>query len=254
MKITVKQYLNDKVKLKITSSYMENGEKVVKKWEKYPVYNQITFNRRTTQIKSFTETYFSKEEYRDYLSGNYCNEDDLNDFIPLLDKEPLNIKLAIEYLLKVKEDFRKEGYWIEKMKFLLDAVDFNLAKIFWEYIFKEEHKNNESFNFYLAFDKEEFLLCDSLCKIKEFTGIDLTPFVKSDYLEWNYNIKKISDAISDLETETVWFTFPEIIKDNFTFLRNIEGLKNKELFIKRFEETLDNYLSEDAHFYNRGLI
>lgn len=249
MKITVKQYLNDKTKIEITSSYTENGKKIVKKWEKYPVYNQITFNRRTTQIKSFTSAYFSKEEYRDYLSGKYCDINGLNDFIPLLDKEPLNIKVAIEYLLKVKEDFKRNGYWIEKMKFLLDAVDFNLVRIFWEYIFKEELKNKESLNFYIAFDREDHLLCDSLCKIKEFTGIDLTSFVKPDYLEWNYNIKKIIDTISDINTETVWFTFPEIIKDNFDFLRSIEGLKNRELFIKRFEETLDNYLSENVHFY-----
>lgn len=67
-KITVKHYLNTSVKRKGKSP--EDIE--------YPLYIQITANRKTTQIRSLTNIYFSEKEFDEYINNPSSFNIDIN--------------------------------------------------------------------------------------------------------------------------------------------------------------------------------
>ena len=67
-KITVKHYLNTSVKRK-----GKNPEDI-----EYPIYIQITANRKTTQIRSLTNIYLSEKEFDEYINNPLSFNIDIN--------------------------------------------------------------------------------------------------------------------------------------------------------------------------------
>ena len=116
-KVTVKHYLNTNI---CVQKLNESDGKPLNDEILHPVYVQISFARKTTQIRSYTEMYLTIKDYEHYQTGDYEKMDNAQEIKKYLVPEPKRIQTAIEYILKRNEkanedkDFPKENLTISK--------------------------------------------------------------------------------------------------------------------------------------------
>lgn len=182
-KVTVKHYLNTRVQLLVEESFDKHLHNHFK--DRYPVYIQITYNRRTTQLKSFTSDYMTKEEFDYYSKGEFEKISKKNVFrLAELIKEPILVQKSIEYILQ---------YWrVEKIddlkshiEFFIAPVNKGLIEMCWLYIFTRPQTNKEAKakeSFYKCFNKD-ILLTECLKEIEKISGHNIEPFIPKDDLD-----------------------------------------------------------------------
>lgn len=171
-KVTVKHYLEKKVKpIEIYGDTLA-----------YPVYVRITVNRRTTQLRSITETLMSEKAFEYYRNTNevYSHETKLGflTLIPFKD-EPQLIKLSIETLAEKESNFDFSDRNVRKQlnSLLTSAREtfINIGRIRQPYV-------GEAEMFISSFNQNLSVI--HVIKLMEPTlKIDLRPFFPTGYLK-----------------------------------------------------------------------
>lgn len=108
-KITVKHYLNTDVKEEISPAYIFDGRNFQEsiKDTLYPVYLQITVNRKTTKLRSPSNVRLFTHEFNEYASkSTYSGEKKYTDYNTnlFLYKEVELIKSALDYFYNEKKE------------------------------------------------------------------------------------------------------------------------------------------------------
>jgi hypothetical protein len=165
-KITVKHYLNvNKKEEQSKPSYIFTEKGFIPDLENiyYPVYLQITVNRKTTKLRSFTGNLLSKEDFELYLKGD---EKKIYSVAPsyLLKTEIEDATNALDYFYNVK-DSDQNKYPIK------NAADFYMLDID-GYKVKRKFNNETIF----SIDNQEYnLLFDEIIKA------DVNPAFLADF-------------------------------------------------------------------------
>jgi hypothetical protein len=221
-KVTIKHYLNTKVQPEKINN--ENY---------YPVYIQITINRKTTQYKSISLAKFTEIEFSNYIQG----KDYKADFVGMgvaqkgyFEKEPERIKQAFEYMIehyssdKIDKDSIK-NMWAWVSGHFLMWTKTQLIEQCWDYKINTEKKNK----FYKPFNKENTLTENIEIINKEF-GADISNKFESEDLEFWNNVRLL---IKRLGKNSIYIDFLGNYKNEIGKIKNIT---NKEKFIKEIEE------------------
>lgn len=191
-KVTVKHYLNKKITVnKTDKKSIENGlffdEPV------FPVYVQITFNRKTTTIKSSTNKYFTENEYERSLKNfniqdlfdrerNFIEFHFQNRYKSYLDFISKQFKHSREHSLNLFHSFEDEyNNFIEKVQ-----DDFDINRFIKEYSYSshEIHRyiDSELYEEIIEFKKEI-----DLQDLKRNKGKSKTEFQYSEITLENIN-------------------------------------------------------------------
>lgn len=244
-KVTVKHYLNTNIcvqELNKSDGKPLNGEIL------HPVYVQISFARKTTQIRSYTEICLTINDYEYYQAGDYEKIANAQEIKKHLVPEPKRIQTAIEYLLerneKASEDknFPKEDLTINKfddirceVEDLLGLMEYQLIKYSWEYLAISGQRylsDYKSIDIHDVFKIENNLL-DSLGIIKHITGYDLKPFFpQKELLFW----KNIGFLINRYKKEG--YSLIDFIENHESLINQVKEIKNKKIFIQEVKELI----------------
>lgn len=232
-KITVKHYLNKRVKPFIG----ENDNK-----ERWPIYIQITQNRKTTQLRSFTKHAMSDDEFESFLkTGEIPDNKYYATFYKTnLYKEVSRIENILSlYLSGTYKLVDEDSNIVEILgeDFLKPAKDM-LITLCWSYIYCRPKNNKEAINknkLYQCFNQDINLL-QNLSILKKYYNIDLTDKIPTDdYLVWhNMNL-----LIKHLDKDEALIDF--IVRDYKSLIQSITGIKDKEIFTKQVSSIIENY-------------
>ncbi len=152
-KITVKHYLNTDTKGEQMKVFSLSGDefKIDEKNTLYPVYLQITVNRKTTKLRSYTSVVLYKPEFESYLKrGTYVGEKKEKDYNTghYLSNEIESVKQSLNYFYNIKEG-NQEEYPIK------NVTDFYMIEFESDYFFKK--LNGESI-YTISEDYDDILL------------------------------------------------------------------------------------------------
>lgn len=178
-KITVKHYLNTSIKRK-----GKNPEDI-----EYPVYVQITANRKTTQIRSLTNIYFLEKEFDEYISNPSSFDIDmtvmganLKDGIKVMKRWRVDeLQIELETVEKIIEYcIRKKGLEIGEFPTseVIEFYSLYLDREFGSYINDFIDTPGFLLNYEETGPIERFLMMDNnpyelLTAIKEVTNFDI---------------------------------------------------------------------------------
>lgn len=241
-KVTVKHYLNTNISLR----QMDSNGKYLNDMVYHPVYIQISFARKTTQIRSYTEILLTKKDYEYYQNGDYEKIINVESFKSLI-CEPKRVQSAIEYLLNKREndshknDFLSGGainkfddirYDVEN---LMEPLEFKLIELGWEYLAftRKQWLKMDVIDIHDAFRIDENLL-KSLNIIKQTTNFDLSPFFPQTELEFWNNVNLLIERYKEDE-----FSFIDFIGNYESLIKSIDEIKNKNAFIKEITDLIN---------------
>ncbi|WP_348824010.1 hypothetical protein [Flavobacterium aestuarii] len=197
-KITVKRYLETKVK----PDYKFLDNKL-----RYPLYYRITYKRKTTNVKSFTGLYLSKEVLQNL-------EENPSDFDQKVVNELDQLKIALQDIINKNPDIEIfDNDLILKIKNYFEDLNTSLLYLGWikfDYNCGNDldliEKNNNDFNsiysefgseakfyqnqFYGVFNKQNTLLTN-LYYIRKITGFNLETYIHKETLKVWYVISLI---------------------------------------------------------------
>lgn len=244
-KVTVKHYLNTNICIRRLNEF---NEKPLNDEILYPIYVQITFARKTTQIRSYTEMNLTIKDYEYYQAGCYEKMTNVQEVKKYLIPEPKRIQTAIEYLLKRNEEisedknFPWENLTINKfddiryeVEDLLGLMQDRLIDHSWSYlaiISQRYLRDPKSVDIHDAFRLNNNLL-DSLNIIKHVTGYDLTPFFsQKELLFW----KNIGFLINRYKEEG--YSFIDFIVNHEALINQVKEIKNKDTFIQEVKKLI----------------
>lgn len=236
-KITVKHYLNTKIK---PISYFDDGK------DYFPIYTQITYNRKTTQLRSFTDAITTKAGFDEIENGNadfkeigfiHPYNDGLN-IIEALKKEERDIGLSIYYILShnIQIDGKHELREILQL-FFVYISEILIENAFYDWIADKfhDHKTYKATRLYDAFN-ERFTLYDSIDLIKKYTKIDLSEYIAPK--DW-----ELSKYIYFYLKRTSNLTYIDLLRSDYkTEVNNIKEIKNKEMMIEFIEYAINSHL------------
>lgn len=231
-KVTVKHYLNTKIQPEIINN--ENY---------YPVYIQITINRKTTQYRSISLQKLSEKDFDNYIKGNDYNANFDKHGIEskeYFEKEPERIQKAFEFIIKVYkfESFKESDKgvfdimwgWISGL-FLL-WTDNALITSTWNYLIDIDNTKEK---FYNPFNKD-ISLVESINDLNKSFGVDIKDKIPKDDLElWN-NIRLI---IRNLKK---WSVYIDFVCNYKTEIDNTKGIANKEKFKEAMKYIIENFV------------
>jgi hypothetical protein len=156
-KITVKHYLNTDRKEEQIRSYSigEDGFIVNEEDIDYPVYIQITVNRKTTKLRSFTNRLLTKKEFSKYLDkGTFYNEKKIcnSNSSYYLKNEIKNVTDSLDYFYNIKSQ-DQDIYPIKNVAdfFMLDIDGYEVKRMF----------NNETL---FTIDNEKYIFLYEIIK------------------------------------------------------------------------------------------
>ena len=244
-KVTVKHYLNTNI---CVQKLNESDGKPLNDEILHPVYVQISFVRKTTQIRSYTEMYLTIKDYEHYQTGDYEKMDNAQEIKKYLVPEPKRIQTAIEYILKRNEkanedkDFPKENLTISKfddirydVEDLLGLMEYQLIEHSWGYLAISSQRylsDRNSIDIHHVFRIENNLL-DSLNIIKNVTGYDLRPFFpQKELLFW----ENIGFLIRRYEDEG--YTLIDFIENHESLINQVKEIKDKDIFIQEIKDLI----------------
>lgn len=233
-KITVKHYLNTKVKPIIYS---------VDNKEYYPIYTQITYNRKTTQLRSFTTATATTNGFLDIIA----NKSDIKEVLFLhpynenlninnaLEKEKNDIIQSIDYILNHKINI--SGKY--DLREVLELFFVYISEIFIENTYTDWvcRKNNhiKETKIYNAFN-ERFTLYESIKLIKTSINIDLSEYIDINDLE-------LSKYIYYYLKHTKNLTYIDLLRSDYkTEINSIKTIKNKDLMMQFVEFAINDHL------------
>lgn len=190
-KITVKHYLNTDVQKEQSRvfNFGGSGQFILNEKEtSYPVYIQITVNRKTTKLKSITNRTLTKSEFTQYQkkgtykgesSSCYCNE------TYYLSNELELIKDSLDYFYN-----RQKG---DQEKFSIkDVVHFYMKDF--DSTFFLEYVNSETL-FIIDYDKHKYIY--DVIK-KDVNPLAVERFFKEQLHEDLYNVLSHSSCVNNL--------------------------------------------------------
>ena len=220
-KITVKHYLNTKIKPEIRDN--ENC---------YPVYVQITMRRKTTQYRSLTFCTLSETEFNNYIKGHSYNADFIDRGIftkEYFEKEPERIQKAIEFITNgwnfklSQSSFDLIWSWVKDL--FLIWTDEGLISGMWGYI----ECNTNKAKIYKPFNKK-YTLTDSIKTLNKVLHIDIKDkIIKEDLELWN----NVTLLLKHYGKKSIYIDFVCTYKNE---IKKIKGIKNKEEFIKMIQK------------------
>ena len=220
-KITIKHYLNTKISPSIIDeddvafSLLTKSTGSGKTNEYYPLYVQITQNRKTTQIKSLTDAKLTISGFQTFKETNnyapkegYCtnSEDGLKSIIRLV--KPINeiklIKLCYEYYQKINRQLDDKDTYTSlsaRLLKLMQSVADTLLESAWLMIPHQEHLLN-AFN-------QNFSIFDSANIIKQVCNVDICNYISPKVLMMFRSVNGLSKLFGDN------VTFIEFISSDF---------------------------------------
>jgi len=229
-KITVIHFLNKNLKPKII-----NNEK------HYPVYLQITRNRKNHQFKSTSEQLLTEKEFKNYINGvNYSGK-----YFTVGDKyskeyferEPIRIQRACEFydnhvwLVKKYDKKMIEILWSIIKNELLKNTKERLIYDTWQYLTVANEAKN---TIYKPFNKKNNFI-DTLKELKNIYEIEIIDKVPAEDLELWENITLL---LSNITEDSLYIDF---ICDFENVVNNTEKIKNKATFIKTIDDIIKQY-------------
>lgn len=184
-KITVKHYLNTRVAP--LSPELFDG------YELYPIYVQVTYNRKTTQIRSFSEA-LSTIKGIEYLKNNIVDDKEIfytgdANLLDALRNEIRVIELGISYILQHNIDISKTGHDLrDVLDKLLTPVSNILIDSFYIWIVAG-HVSDSNYNtaLYGAFNHNR-TISENISTIKKSTKLDLSDYIYPDDLALSQDI------------------------------------------------------------------
>lgn len=242
-KVTVKHYLNANIIIRELDS---KGEYKQENIIYHPVYIQISFARRTTQIRSYTEVYLTEKDYEYYKNGDYEKMTNAK-IAKHLTHEPQRVKAAIEYLLNKREgeinkiDVLPSGtinkfddirYDVEN---LMEPLDIKLIELGWAYLamVKQRHLHKETNYLHDAFRLDENLI-KSLNLIKQVTGYDLASFFpQKEIVFW----KNVNFLIERYRSEE--YSFIDFVGNYDSLIESMDEIEDRNTFIKEIKDLID---------------
>lgn len=251
-KITVKHYLNTKVKPKQGS-----GDSLL-----YPVYVQVIYNKFSTNKRSQTEMLMTKKGF-DY----YCKEKKLLDnefekgilyFISPLEKELIDIESSIKVIEKWDLDIKRNNIFRAIDEFSTDVLTYFTDKYRFEldYYCQMGAKNEENYNteyeaFLLSFNDN---IIESIERIEEYTKVDLKKYIKDENL-LHFRIFKLISKIQKRywETDKKRISFAEFVCMDYENIIKKE-LKQETLeytnkLIETINKLIDNFVEQGSIIY-----
>lgn len=244
-KVTVKHYLNTNIVMRELNP--SNGEYLNDKIL-HPVYVQISFARRTTQIRSYTEILLTDEDYEYYKCGNYEKMTNTEKIKTHLVPEPQRIKAAIEYLLKRSENnINKNDILLDRtvnkfddirydVEHLMEPMEYKLVEYSWNFmaICSERWlQEADSIDIHDVFNLNKNLL-DNLDIIKRITDYDLTPFFSHKEIVFWENINFL---IKKYEKED--YSFIDFVNNYDSLIKATNEIKDKNVFITEMKALID---------------
>lgn len=234
-KITVSHYLHTKVKPIIYS--IDNKEY-------YPIYTQITFNRKTTQIRSFTTATATIEGFSSLYDNSVITNEVLfthpyNDNLTIIDalaKEKKDIEQSIEYILAHKMDISKRCDLKEVLKlFFVYVSEVLIESTFIEWLLSNNVVPDKEVDICDAFN-ERFTIYQSINLIKKHTKIDLSKNIDS-------KIWELSKSIYFYLKHTDCLTFIDLVKSDYkSEINSIKSIKNKKIMIEFIDFAISNHI------------
>ncbi len=172
-KITVKHYLNKKL-----GRERKDGKIT------YPIYVQITAQRRTTQIKSLLNLYFTENEFNQYLDNELkcvTSDDEINKISLSVDFENLQIeKTSIRDILKYCIDYKNIKIGKIKISEVLQFYSKNIITEFSSYIWHIAkldvlllaHKETAPIMLHLSTNNNPFSILEAIQSVTKFNIFD----------------------------------------------------------------------------------
>lgn len=202
-KITVKHYLNKRLQ-----------SKEIHNVQKFPLYVQITVERKTTQLKSLTGLYLSDNEF--------CNLNDENIGANLKCKDLNSIVKEVNFwdISKEKElIYKVVTYSVEKKKYKVGSNDLNriiqfysqeIIQLFAKYIFIGANiiptlldvKKVAPIALYITDKSNPF---DVLQALEEVTNIDIFSKLNTQQRELIYSFNEIISVDYDRNEVIYWY-------------------------------------------------
>lgn len=242
-KVTVKHYLNANIIIRELDSKDEYKQNSI---IYHPVYIQISFARRTTQIRSYTEIILTERDYEYYKNGDYEKMSKVEK-AKHLTRELQGVKAAIEYLLNKREaEFNKgdilQSGTINKfddirydVENLMEPLEVKLIEFGWAYLAmaSQRYPHMETNNLHNAFRLDENLII-SLNLIKQVTGYDLTSFFpRKEIVFW----KNVNFLIEKYRSEE--YSFMDFVGSYDSLIESIDEIEDKNTFIKEIKDLID---------------
>lgn len=124
-KITVKHFLETKVK-----PILIYGDILA-----FPIYCRVTYNRRTTNFRSFTGVLMSEKAYRYYIDTNKILDDETHQSLTFsLKDEILFITQSINRMVFKDQDLNVfDSEFIYELKKYLEIIEFRILEIAWAF-------------------------------------------------------------------------------------------------------------------------
>lgn len=192
-KITVKHYLNTRV-LPVKNMEDSNNN------DYYPVYIQVTHNRKTTQIRSFIDALFTVNSFNNYENKKIFIDNEAladSDIIQQLDREIRLVTLSIKYIEEIKINISKTG---NDLKQVLETF-FKPATMvlipFYYHSISISSKDDNTLKLIKGFNHNR-TLTQNIVTIKEITNIDLSTFFNKRYLEISTDLDRFIPYIGNL--------------------------------------------------------
>lgn len=236
-KITVKHYLNTRV----------NPLKLGDDKEYYPIYVQVTNNRKTTQIKSFTNVFSTMHGIETYLNTGIFDKEEIfeypnSDIIVSLSNEVRIIELGMKYITNTKIDVSQNGHELrEVLEVLFAYMSDILVSGFKPWIMSDKIDDDSKLVLYNVFNHCQ-TISSSIEKIKDKTKIDLSGFIEREYWELS---KDIDNFIKYIGENTIYIDFINSKYD----LKSIPNMNN----IDAFEEYLNYIISMQTSEYDQDI-
>lgn len=241
-KVTVKHYLNTNISIQ---ELAPNG-KYLNDIIYHPIYVQITFARKTTQIRSYTGIFLTSEDYTYYKNGIYEKMADAEK-VKYLICEPKRIQSAIEYLLNKREndvdrtDFLSGGI-INKfddirgdVEELMQPMEVKLIEFGWSYLNMISNRclKEKTMDIHNVF-RIDMNLVTILNIIKQKTNYDLALFFEKGELNFWNNINLLIEKYEKEE-----YSFIDFIENYDSLINSVEGIKDKRKFIGEIEGLIE---------------
>lgn len=234
-KITVKHYLNTRVKP------LELADR-----EFYPIYVQVTVDRRTTQIRSFTNGMCTITGMQEYEKTGHFDKLEWFPSEPLnLNREQQRIEDAIKYIIRRKIDISKKY----SLRYALDQLFVPVKKVLltnlWEWlivdkgIFETEVEQKTHYGQLYNTLNPEFTISHNISEIKRLTGLDLTPYIYPRNLELSEDI----DVFLDHIYQAGYYSFIDIITIDYTLIINSLKLHNKDELREHIDNTFGVHIA-----------
>lgn len=234
-KITVKHYLNTRVS---PMDCFDDGKLY------YPIYVQITYNRKTTQIKSFTQIYVTESGYQNY-QANIFNANDffsfpfdkLTDINTVLRNELASIELGIKYIIDVNFDLSKDKRSLSNiLTTLLSNIGGLLQGNYQNWIMAEYSQEQPDLSLYFTFNPQN-TLSKNIEIIKKHTKIDLSKFIRKRDFELSQDIDIFTKMVNDCQ-------FINLVNMDYNSIIDKSGeLKNKDYFMAFLDSVIDSIQS-----------